>query len=169
MKEHYLKEKDSASYFYIIILFFSIYSMLFIFSGAAVFYLKTGYTLPGVYEYYMGSEKALKMFPDLPDRFMNPKTTSGILKTIIPHLISYGIIIFIGLHFFNTLKTRSYNFLSRFFSFSIFPIAMIEINSGMLVISGPYWMIYVRLGIFFLFVILVIALNISTVIALMQR
>ena len=158
MKEHYLKHKDGSNYFYIMILFFSVYCFFFITSGAYIFYVKTGFTVSGVYEYYMGSEKAITVFPDIEDRFMNPKTLPGLLKSILPHFLVYGIVIFTLIHFFNSLSSKSILLRMKWMNRLIFPFAMLEILSGVFVLYGPFWMIYFRMIVFAIFVFLFLIL-----------
>ena len=167
MKEHYLRD-SSDNYLFYVILYYSFFSICFILSGAALFYQKTSFLPSGVYEYYKGSEAALEVYPEKEDRFINKKTFRGLLKSVIPHFLVYGLVIFTGMHLYRSVQRKINQSNNRtahnkkrpdYFSAVMFSFAFFDVISGFFVINGSVWTVYLRLAVFFSFVFLMMAMN----------
>lgn len=71
-------EKVGISTIRLILVLFSLLSLLFIASSFMAFFSKMGFDLQGIKDYYLGN----------PERYMKPKTWEGMWKVFHPHLLS---------------------------------------------------------------------------------
>ena len=154
MSGHYLRERESWSAQVIIL--FNVFVLLFVLSGAWLFWLKTGFTVSGVMEYYAGSETALRYYPDMPDRFINPKTIQGLSKVVLPHMLVYGLVVFITGHLLLSLSPGRIN---RYAVGTAFVFAVLDIFAGFLpLLLSPLAGSFIRLVFFYGFTLSVIFL-----------
>ncbi|EDP74777.1 hypothetical protein [Hydrogenivirga sp. 128-5-R1-1] len=92
LKLYLSKEKEEPperSVLYSLVFIFSLSTLLFTFVNFFLFVNKIGITPGSVAEYYLGS----------PEKFLRPKTLSGLLSVVTPHLITMGIYLFTLVHF----------------------------------------------------------------------
>ena len=144
MNKHYLNEKEP--HLGLVIILFGVMTVLFVLSGAWLFWQKTGFGIAGVIEYYAGSETALQYFPDMPDRFVNAKTVSGLLKSVLPHMLVYGLLVFIIVHLLAALMP-----VNRVFIHLLFVFGALDIAGGFPVLVFPVMGAWLRLISFFCF------------------
>lgn len=114
------------------LLFFLLLIALEFASGALLYYWKIGFASANVFEYYHGSEAALQRYPDRPDRFLEPRTMSGLLKIALGHLLAYGAAVLALTHFARSLRGSMASWLDVL-SGVFFFAALLEIASGFLV------------------------------------
>jgi len=129
------------------ILYFLLFSLMLLASSILIFNEKIGFSLQSVLEYYQGNE----------DKFIAAKSTSGILKIILPHIFAFGLFIMVILHF--TVFTKSRN--SQVFHFIIyaaFILGLLELFTPLLIIQGFVFFAYVKIVVFFLFEFLMLYL-----------
>lgn len=88
------------------ILAYAAYVILQFATGTALYWWKVGPQTADAVEYYLGSEAALKRFPERPDRFVAAKTPTGLLKTQAPHTIAFGTMFFVLIHLVRSLGMR---------------------------------------------------------------
>ncbi len=77
-------------YIYILIFLFVIAVSFQIFTGIWLFYEKYGFSPSVIQEKILGN----------PEKFINPASTTGLLKTAVPHILSISVLLFILFHFF---------------------------------------------------------------------
>ncbi len=85
-----------------IVLFFSLFSLLFLFSNFFNFFVKMGFGVEGIKLYYLGN----------PELFVKGKSFEGVFKVFYPHLLAMGVYVltlshllpFAGLSFKRTLR-----------------------------------------------------------------
>jgi len=92
------EEPPERSILYSLVFIFALSTLVFTFINFFLFLKKVGITPGGVVEYYLGS----------PEKFMRPKTLSGMLGVVTPHLITMGIYLFTLVHFvfFTSVKRK---------------------------------------------------------------
>ena len=125
--------------------YFLLFSLLLVISGALLFDEKIGFNVQGVLDYYLGSEA----------KFTQPKETSGILKTILPHIFAFGLFSMVLLHFLIFTKENKTMKL-KVLIILMFITAAIEIFVPFLIINGFTFFAYLKLVSFFLFEALIL-------------
>ncbi|WP_457601302.1 hypothetical protein [Hydrogenivirga sp.] len=83
------EEPPERSILYSLVLVFTVSTLIFASLNFFLFLSKLGMTHVGVVEYYSGS----------PEKFIRPKTLSGMLSVINPHFITMGVYLFTLVHF----------------------------------------------------------------------
>ncbi|MBD3823202.1 MAG: hypothetical protein IE916_01660 [Epsilonproteobacteria bacterium] len=73
----------------VLIIYFMLFSLLLLLSGAMIFEHKIGFGIAEVQSYYLGDA----------ERFIAPKSFNGMLKTLLPHLFVFGLLWFVASHF----------------------------------------------------------------------
>lgn len=130
------------------IIYFLLFSSLLILSGVMLFEHKIGFSVQEVSNYYLGNE----------DMFINPKASSSILKTILPHIFAFGLFLMVILHFLVFTKLR-YKKSTITLIYLTFITALLEIFTPFLIISGLEFFAYIKLISFFIFFALVLYIS----------
>ena len=130
------------------ITYFLAFSILLVVSGIMLFEEKIGFSILEINEYYLGSE----------EKFTLAKTSTGVLKIVLPHLFAFGLFSMVILHFLiftthkDTLHTKiliSILFISAFF----------EIFSSFAILIGAEFFSYIKIGSFILFESLIVYIS----------
>ncbi len=127
------------------IIYFLAFSLLLMISGVLLFEYKIGFSVEQISSYYLGDE----------DKFMNPQTSSGILKIITPHIFAFGLFIMVLLHFLIFTKKRSSKTLIAVI-YLTFLSAILELLSPFGIINSIEFFAYVKLLSFIIFELLVL-------------
>lgn len=131
-----MQQISAHRFFRPVIAGFLIFVVLQLLSGALLYVWKPGLDSARTIEYYYGSERMLEIFPGRPDRFLQPRTYSGLVKITLGHFLAYGTLVFILTHLVRSLVGRPSARLERA-CFAYFAIALIEIFSGFLLLVAP--------------------------------
>lgn len=130
------------------ILYYLIFSLLLITSAVMLFEHKIGFSLNNILEYYIGNE----------EKFKPAKNSSGILKTILPHIFVFGLITMVLTHFLVFTKLR-YKKSTLTLIYLTFITAFLEIAAPFLIVNGFEFFAYVKLLSFFLFLALILYIS----------
>lgn len=130
------------------ILYFLVFSLLLVLSGALLFEEKIGFSIAGVLNYYLGNEET----------FIQQKSTLAIFKTILPHIFAFGLFCMVILHFLIFTKNR-YTKKAKLLIFVIFISSLLEIVSPFFIVNGFEFFAYIKLVSFFLFEGLIIYIS----------
>ena len=122
------------------ILYFLLFSLMLLTSSILIFNEKIGFSVQSVLEYYQGNE----------DKFITAKSTSGILKIILPHIFVFGLFIMVILHFKVFTKSRNSQ-VFHFIIYGAFILGLLELFTPLLIIQGFVFFAYVKIAVFFLF------------------
>ncbi|MCB1170895.1 MAG: hypothetical protein KDK25_11190 [Leptospiraceae bacterium] len=135
------------------VLVFSLFTLAQLITGSILYVEKIGLHPAGALEFYAGSEKMLQEYPDRPDRFRNPATFHGLLKTAVSHSLAYGLFAFLLLHLLRSLlpdgRARKP---AEWLGLLVYLFAFLDILSGFLIAYGPSYMAYFRTPVFSAFV-----------------
>jgi len=129
------------------ILYFLLFSLLLLFSGALIFADKIGWSAHDIMQYYLGN----------PDTFQVAKSFEGVTKIILPHIFAFGLFAMVLLHFIIFTKKRNTQEF-RVLIYLTFLSAFFEIFSSLMIIEGFKLFAYIKLFTFFLFYLLVLYL-----------
>ncbi len=126
------------------ILYYLAFSLLLIVSAIMLFEHKIGFSFSGVLEYYTGNE----------ERFIPAQSAEGILKIVLPHIFVFGLFTMVLLHFlvFTNIKYKKNIII---LVYATFAIALLEIFTPFMIISGFTFFAYVKLFSFFALLALV--------------
>ena len=127
------------------IVYFLVFSLLLILSGVLLFEYKIGFSVEQISSYYLGDE----------DKFINPQTSSSILKITTPHIFAFGLFIMVLLHFLIFTKKRSSKTLKAVI-YLTFLSAILELLSPFGIINNIEFFAYVKLLSFIIFDLLVL-------------
>lgn len=127
------------------IIYYLVFSLLLIISAVMLFEYKIGFTYQGVLNYYLGSE----------EQFIPAKSTSGVLKIVLPHIFSFGLISMVLLHFLVFTKLR-YKKSTLTLIYLTFFSAVLEIFTPMLILNGFEFAALLKLLSFFVFLALIL-------------
>ena len=127
------------------IVYFLVFSLLLILSGVLLFEYKIGFSVEQISSYYLGDE----------DKFINPQTSSSILKIFTPHIFAFGLFIMVLLHFLIFTKKRSSKTLKAVI-YLTFLSAILELLSPFGIINNIEFFAYVKLLSFIIFDLLVL-------------
>ena len=95
----------------------------------------------------------LEVYPERPDRFRNPATFYGLLKTAVSHSLAYGLFAFLLLHLLRSLLPDGPRRKpAEWLGIMVYSTAFLDIFSGFLVTYGPVELAYIRTPIFSAFV-----------------
>lgn len=123
------------------VLYFALFSILLLISAFMLFEQKIGFSVGAVLNYYQGSSEL----------YISPKSISGILKIILPHIFLFGLFGMLLLHFVFFTKRASTPLLVLYFI-----TASLELFSPFLIVSGYEFFAYLKLGSFFLLELLIL-------------
>lgn len=121
---------NQASY-RLIVLYFALFSLFMLISGAILFTSNIGFTSQAIIHYYRGNEAT----------FSNPKSYFGELEHIYPHLAGFGLFIMSLAHFL--IFTQDKKKVIKI-SITLFILALLNLISGLLIISGLDLFIYIK-------------------------
>jgi len=127
------------------IIYYLIFSLLLVLSAYLLFDYKIGFSYQGVVDYYLGSEA----------NFIPAKTSSGLLKIILPHIFVFGLLSMVLLHFLVFTKLR-YKKSTLILIYMTFICALLEMFTPFLILSGLEFFAYIKLISFFIFSALVL-------------
>ncbi len=135
-----------------VILIFCFFTFLQFGTGAILYAWKIGFHPASTLEYYRGSETMRAIYPDRPDRFIQPRTFSGLVKSAVGHSIAYGLVCFFITHLLRSLAsgTKHARLADRVSGF-FFLAAFLDLTGGFLVLYGPAIAAWFRTGVFLLF------------------
>ncbi len=122
------------------ILYYLLFSILLLTSGALLFEEKLGLSIESIGEYYLGDESSYKA----------AKTTTGILKSALPHFLGFGIFAMVLLHFLIFSKEKKKK-RTRIVVYLVFLSAFFEICSPFLIVYLGEFFAYVKIGSYVLF------------------
>jgi len=114
-------------------------------SGVLLFEYKIGFSIEEISSYYLGDE----------DKFMNPQTSSSILKIVTPHIFAFGLFIMVLLHFLIFTKKRNSK-TRKTVIYLTFMSAVLELFSPFGIINSIEFFAYIKLLSFIIFEILVL-------------
>jgi hypothetical protein len=120
--------------------YFLLFSLLLLASGALIFADKIGFSYDSVLQYYLGNEAT----------FIAPKSYTGLLKIILPHIFAFGLFVMVVLHFLIFTNKRNSKEMQIIIALS-FASAFLELFSPFAVLSGLHFFAYIKLISFFLF------------------
>jgi hypothetical protein len=120
--------------------YFLLFSILLLLSSALIFAEKIGFSYESILHYYLGNEAT----------FTPPKTYIGILKTVLPHIFSFGLFIMVVLHFLIFTEKRNAKEI-RFIIILTFLSAFFELFCPFLILLGWTFFVYVKIISFFVF------------------
>lgn len=126
----------------ITLFYFSAFVLLLLVSASLLFAHKSGISIVGIQEYYLGNE----------EKFMLAKTTEGMLKSSLAHFFLFGLFGFVLLHFLRF--TKNYKRLRLFVIFYM-SIALLEILSGFFIVWFGGFFAYVKLFSFLVNILLI--------------
>lgn len=130
------------------ILYFLAFSLLLVLSGIMLFEEKIGFSIVNITEYYLGNE----------EKFITSKTTSGILKIVLPHIFAFGLFSMVLLHFLIFTKHRDTRTL-KILIYAIFLSGFLEIFSPFMIFFGSPFFAYIKILSFILFESLVLYIS----------
>ncbi len=116
------------------IIYFSIFGVLLLLSGATLFLSKLGLSYESVSTFYLGSAV----------QFSQPKSSYGLLETALPHLGAMGLFIFVTLHFmlFAGKKEKQKSVAP---AIALFVAALLDIASGFMIVQGFSIFVWVKI------------------------
>ena len=109
-------------------------------TGALLYHWKIGLLPHETFEYYFGSERMLEFYPEARDRFLQPRTFSGLSKLVLGHGLAYGLMVFLLTHLARSLAANQGEAVLRRASrasFLFFVLAAWELFSGFLLLLVP--------------------------------
>ena len=127
------------------IIYFLAFSLLLMLSGFLLFEYKIGFSVAQISSYYLGNE----------DRFINPQTSSSIIKILTPHIFAFGLFIMVLLHFLIFTKKRNSKTLKTVI-YLTFISAVLELLSPFGIINNVELFAYVKLLSFITFELLIL-------------
>jgi len=122
------------------IVYFSLFTLLLLTSGAMLFELKISFDIEHAISYYMGNDEL----------FIAVKTNSGILKLVLPHIFAYGLLAMVILHFLNFTKYKNLRAI-KVVVYLVFISQFFEIFTPFLVVNISESFIYLKIISFFIF------------------
>ena len=122
------------------IFYYLIFTMLLLLSAVVLFKVKIGFGVDDVLSYYMGNEA----------KFIIPKSDIGVLKLVLPHILAFGLLGMVLLHFLVFTKYR-YKKSTLVLIYLSFLSVFLEIFSPIMIIHEFSLFVYVKLFSLFLF------------------
>lgn len=152
MSDHILRTKDdSGCYYRYLTGYFSVFLIFMSVSGIGLLIFKTEMNAVFLAESFKGSDAILKIFPDSRDHFMNPRTAEGLLKLMLPHFLSYSIVLFTLVHLLrSSVKAEKRKTIQNFSMILIFS-AVLDLVLPWALFFGPWWISFFRFIFSFLF------------------
>lgn len=130
------------------ILYYLAFSLLLVVSALMLFEHKIGFSFSGVLEYYTGNE----------EKFIPAQSAGGILKIVLPHIFVFGLFAMVLLHFLVFADLR-YKENITLLVYAAFIVALLEIFTPFMIISGFEFFAYMKLFSFFTFLALLIYIS----------
>ncbi|MEA3370444.1 MAG: hypothetical protein U9Q40_03820 [Campylobacterota bacterium] len=127
------------------IAYFLLFSLLLLLSGVMLFEHKIGFGVEEIRTYYLGNS----------EQFANAKTYDGLLKTVLPHIIAFGVLSMVLLHFLIFTKLRENSSIKKVI-YLLFISAFLEIFSPFFIISGADGFAYIKIASFVVFEALIV-------------
>lgn len=135
-----------------VLLCFCLFTFLQFGTGAIMYGWKIGFHPASTLEYYRGSEAMRSMYPDRPDRFMQPRTFSGLMKSAVGHSLAYGLMCFLITHLLRSLASgTTHSRLADRISVFFYIAAFLDLTAGFVVLYGPAFAVWFRTGAFVVF------------------
>lgn len=119
------------------ILFFCLFAGLQFASGAGIYLLRVGAHPAATLEYYSGSLVMQEHYPERPDGFRRPRTSAGLLELHLPHMLLYGLLGFLLVHWLRSLKGRSYSRSDSVLTSAYFLACVLELTLVFFVVNPP--------------------------------
>ena len=98
---------------------------------------------------------------------MNPKTVNGLLKVVLPHMLAYGIVIFIISHLIMSLVPGNIFIIKIIYA--EFILAFLDIISGLFILISPLPGAWIRLFVFVLYTGGMLFLSSLLIVAVLRR
>lgn len=127
------------------IFYYLVFSTLLLISSVMIFEQKIGFDINSVIGYYRGDEAL----------FIPPKSISGVLKIVLPHIFVFGLFGMVLLHFIVFTSQRDKIFV-KWLIYLFFITSLIEIFSPIMIILGFDTFAYLKLLSFFIFEFLLV-------------
>ena len=127
------------------VLYFLLFSILLLVSSIALFAEKIGFSYNDILHYYLGDEKL----------YTAPKSSTGILKIILPHIFGFGLFLMVLLHFGLFTKMRRSRKL-YLLGIALFLTAFTELFSALFIVMGLTFFVYMKLFSFIVFELLIL-------------
>ncbi|MCB1326287.1 MAG: hypothetical protein H7A21_06495 [Spirochaetales bacterium] len=99
-------------------------------TGLILYVARIGWGPMDTLEYYLGSEQALSLDPSRIDRFMAPRTLTGLAETAVGHLFAYAFLIFVVAHLVRSLTREGPGPRLEKVLAAFFLIALLELVAG---------------------------------------
>ncbi|MDB2562440.1 hypothetical protein N9X61_02430 [Sulfurimonas sp.] len=106
---------------------------------------KVGFEIASILEYYLGNE----------EKYIVKKTSTGLLKIVLPHIFAFALLAMVLLHFLIFTKYRD-TLQIKVLIYLLFSSTFLEIFSPFAIIFGAESFAYVKLISFFIFQSLII-------------
>jgi len=130
------------------IIYYLVFSLLLIFSAYILFEHKIGFSYQGVLDYYLGNEEL----------FIPAKSSTGVLKIILPHIFVFGLFAMVLMHFLVFTEQRYKKSTLLLISLT-FITALLEMFTPFLIVNGLEFFAYLKLLSFFLFLALILYIS----------
>lgn len=127
------------------ILYYLLFSLLLIVSAVMLFEHKIGFSFNSVVDYYIGNK----------DKFIPSKSVAAVLKIALAHILSFGLLSLVLLHFLVFTKHK-HKKETIFVIYLTFITALLEIFTPLMIVSGFEFFAYLKLASFFLFLVLLV-------------
>ncbi|MDQ7042752.1 MAG: hypothetical protein Q9M34_04405 [Sulfurimonas sp.] len=127
------------------IFYFLLFSLLLLISSSVLFASKIGFSSESVLTYYLGNEAL----------FIAPKTISGVLKVVLPHIFAFGLFVMVVVHFLLfTYKKRTREI--RLLTSAAFILSFLEIFTPFAIMNGFESLAFLKILSFITFELLII-------------
>ncbi|MFT5661041.1 MAG: hypothetical protein ACI9TV_001687 [Sulfurimonas sp.] len=130
------------------IVYFLAFSMLLVGSGVMLFEQKIGFSTNAIVAYYLGDE----------DKFIVAKSSTGILKIVLPHLFAFGLFAMVILHFLIFTKYKDTKQI-KILIYILFTSAFLEVFSPFFIILGAEFFSYIKITSFIVLESLIIYIS----------
>jgi hypothetical protein len=130
------------------IIYFLLFSLLLLSSGIMLFEEKIGFGIQNIQDYYLGNTMS----------FIPAKSSSGLLKIVLPHIFAFGLFSMVIMHFLIFTRERSKKKI-KYLIYLTFLSALFEIGSPFFIIVGADTFAYIKLISFVLFEALIIYIS----------
>lgn len=127
------------------ILYYLVFSLLLIISAVMLFEHKIGFSINSVVDYYIGNT----------EKFIPSKSIAAILKIALAHILSFGLLAMVLLHFL-VFTEYKHSRETTIVIYLTFITALLEIFTPLMIINGFEFFAYLKLVSFFLFLALLV-------------
>ncbi|RMH79299.1 MAG: hypothetical protein D6674_08225 [Acidobacteria bacterium] len=150
-------QKGSTSTVKSVSFIFSLFSLLFLLSNFLNFFVKMGFGINSISNYYLGN----------PELLIKRKTLEGVFKVFYPHLVSMAIYVLTLSHLLPFSKVSRKK--SIFFGFSMFILSSLDNFSSLLILYMGTPVAYLKLLSFLLFQLLALYASLLIMAASLRR